>query len=636
MKRTAIPQAIRQGDYLRIEPATVSPAQWPDFARKRLAVSLYIDGASMKEIWLQTGLPSNEINRNVQRFCAMDEEGHFFGERALLANARVVPYERRKPIGAKRSEQQGGMTGALNLLLSEHTEIEVAMIDLLRTPGAVLTDAKGGMSFLVSKFYQMLEKAGVAPSSWPFNTKHKGRTSIRKYLKALRARFTVQFIHAHGDEAAVAHLATGTGHRRFIRAQRPFDCAQLDGHYIDAIFALRIEEAPGYYQWVVLDRIWLLTIIDAFSAAILAYKLVLRSEVSAVDVREVIAQACLGKWSPKELVNNAYPYKPGAGLPSGVIEDCQGIGFGAFFADAHLSNLAKKITTEARRDFGFQVCIGPVGHFEARAEIERSFLEVVRKIHLLLSSTGSHPHAARAKDAEQKAVEYEIDFTLMEEAMDVMLANYNVTPTEGLGLFSPLGYLAQFFRQGVLVPRYAAEQRERLQADLTACKATVRGSCDSGRRPYIQLDRVHYTNETLASDFGFVGMELCLEVDNHDYRAVKAFLPTGACIGFLRAQGWWGEFKHTPAVRRKVNSLIRSGDLKFDEDQSQVQQLSDYFTQHGQAGVAFSICREAGADETANTPPRKKRPVHLDYFIQIDNEYGELPTPGCALNRVKP
>lgn len=156
MKRTAIPQAIRQGEYPRIEPATVPPVQWPDFARKRLAISLYIDGASMKEIWLLTGLPSNEINRHAQRFCAIDEEGHFFGERALLTSARVVPYERRKPIGAKRSEQQGGMSGALNLLLSEHTEIEAAMIDLLRTPGAVLIDAKGGR--VLPHFHGRFEK----------------------------------------------------------------------------------------------------------------------------------------------------------------------------------------------------------------------------------------------------------------------------------------------------------------------------------------------------------------------------------------------------------------------------------------------------------------------------------------------
>lgn len=635
MKRTAIPQAIRQGEWPRVEPATVPQAQWADFASRRLAVSMYIDGASMKAIRLQTGLPSNEVNRLVQRFCTLDEEGHYFGERALVAHTRVVPYERRKPIGVKRSEQQGGLTGVLNLLLSERPEIEAAMIDLLQTPGAVLNDDRGGMSVLVSAFMKALEKAGITSPSWPFNTKHKGRTSIRKYLAALRSRFAVQYIHAHGEEDAVAHLATGTGHRRFIRPKRPFDCAQLDGHYLDAFFVLRIEEVPGFYKWVVIDRIWLLSIIDAFSHAVLAFKLVLRSEVSAADVREVIAQACLGKWCPRALANDDYGYKPGAGLPSGVIEGCQGIGFGVFFADAHLSNLAKKITTEARRDFGFQVCIGPVGHFEARAEIERSFLEVVREVHGLVSSTGSHPHAGRAKDAEQKAVKYEIDFTLMEDAMDVLLANYNVTPSEGLGLFSPLGYLEQFFRQGALIPSYTDEQRARLQADLTTRKATVRGGCDSGRRPYIQLDRVHYTNAVLAGDFGFVGMELLIEVDNHDYRAVKAYLPNSEYIGFLQAQGWWGEFKHTPSVRRAVNRLIRSGNLKIDEDKCPVQQLSDYFTQHGQAGVALSISREAVPQQAGNPPPRKSRAARADYFIQADSEYGELPTPGRALNRVE-
>ncbi|MCY1360910.1 hypothetical protein D9M69_475590 [compost metagenome] len=289
----------------------------------------------------------------------------------------------------------------------------------------------------------------------------------------------------------------------------------------------------------------------------------------------------------------------------------------------------------ARRDFGFQVCIGPIGHFETRAEIERSFLEVARKIHGVMSSTGSHPHAGRSTDAEQKAVKYEIDLGLMEDAIDVMLANYNVTPSEGLGLFSPLGCLEQFFRQGALLPSYSAEQQERLQADLTTRTATVRGGYDSGRRPYIQLDRVHYTNEVLAGDFGFVGMRLLIEIDNHDYRAVKAYLPNGECIGFLRAQGWWGEFKHTPAVRLKVNSLIRSGDLKLDEDRPPGQQLYDYFIRTGQAGVALSISREAATREPEHREPRKSRPATPDYFIQPESQYGELPTSGRALNRVK-
>lgn len=633
MKRVAVPQAFKNGEWPRVEPAVIPQAQWLDFACKRLAVSMYIDGASMKEIKLRTGMPSNEVNRNVQRFCSMDEEGRYFGEQALLAHARVVLYTRRKPIGPKRTEQQGGLTGVLNMLLSEHSEIETTMIDIICTPGAVWSDARGGMSSLVSKFYQALAKVGIEYPSWPFNTKHKGRTSIRKYLKALRARYAVQYIHAHGDEAAVAHLATGTGHTRYIQARRPFDCAQLDGHFIDAIFALRVEESPGVYQWVVVDRIWLLSMIEPFANAVLAYKLVLRSEVSASDVREVIAQACLGHWCPRVLANEAYRYKPGAGLPSGVIEDCRGISFGVLFADAHLSNLAKKITTVARSDFGFHVCIGPVKHFETRAEIERSFLEVARNVHLLVSSTGSHPDAGRAKDAEQKAVEYEIDLTLMEDAVDVMLANYNARPSEGLGNFSPLSYLEQFFRQGMLIPRYGADQVERLQADMTTRKATVRGSCESGRRPYIQLDRVHYTNEVLAGDFGFVGMELLIEVDNHDYRAVKAFLPTGGCLGFLLAQGFWGEFKHTPSVRRRVNSLIRSGELQIDADKNPAQQLSDYFIQHGQTGEALSLSREAAISETENPRPPKNRAVRPDYFIQADVDYGELPPPGRVLNR---
>lgn len=431
----------------------------------------------------------------------------------------------------------------------------------------------------------------------------------------------------------MAHLATGTGYGRYIKAKRPFDCVQLDGHYIDAFFALRVEQAPGIYQWIAIDRIWLLSIIDVFSKAILAYKLVLRSEVSATDVREVISQACLGQWCPRNLVNQAYPYKAGAGLPSGTMAECHGVGFGVFFADSHLSNLAKKITTSARSDFGFQVCIGPVGHFETRAEIERSFREVARAVHQLMSSTGSNPHKGRVTDAEQKAIKYEIDLLLMEDAMDVFLSNYNAAPTEGLGWLSPLGCLRQYFDQGMLLPRYEVDHMQRLEADISAVKATVRGGFNSGRRPYIQLDRARYTNEVLAGDFGFVGMELLIKVDYHDYRAIEAYLPNGECLGFLRAQGYWGEFKHTPTVRRKINSLIRSGDLRIDSEREPVPQLVDYFTLHGEAAVALSISREAATLPEEAPSPKKRRPVPPDYFLQPNADYGELPSPGQALNR---
>lgn len=255
MKRVAIPQAIKLGAWRRVDPASIPAAQWPEFALKRQAVSMYIDGAAMKEIRLRTGIQSNEVNRLAQRFCSMDEEGSYLGERSLLKYSRTGLYVRRKPIGTKRTEQQGGLSGALNMLLSEHNEIEASMIEIIRTPGAVLEDSSGGISFLISKFYQALSKVGIDSDSWPFITKHKGRTTIRKYLKLLRDQYAISYIHAHGDQASIAHLATGTGHGRYIKAKRPFDFAQLDGHFIDAIFALRVEEAPGIYQWICLDRI---------------------------------------------------------------------------------------------------------------------------------------------------------------------------------------------------------------------------------------------------------------------------------------------------------------------------------------------------------------------------------------------
>lgn len=78
MKRVGIPQAIKDGAWPRVQPASVPQEQWPIFARKRLAVELYIDGRSMTEIRLRTGFPASEVNRIVDRFCAIDADGHYF------------------------------------------------------------------------------------------------------------------------------------------------------------------------------------------------------------------------------------------------------------------------------------------------------------------------------------------------------------------------------------------------------------------------------------------------------------------------------------------------------------------------------------------------------------------------------
>lgn len=79
--------------------------------------------------------------------------------------------------------------------------------------------------------------------------------------------------------------------------------------------------------------------------------------------------------------------------------------------------------------------------------------------------------------------------------------------------------------------------------------------------------------------------------------------------------------------------MIRTGDLRIDSDRAPVPQLVDYFTQHGQATVALSISRDAATSPAEKPTSKKQRALRPDYFLQPNVDYGELPTPGKALNR---
>lgn len=95
------------------------------------------------------------------------------------------------------------------------------------------------------------------------------------------------------------------------------------------------------------------------------------------------------------------------------------------------------------------------------------------------------------------------------------------------------------------------------EAGFSQCEsAVVRGSRSAGRRPYIQVDRVRYTNEVLACSGHLIGARLLLEVDEDDMRQVKAYLANGAELGVLKAHGKWGLTKHSRRTRKAINSLI--------------------------------------------------------------------------------
>ena len=226
--------------------------------------------------------------------------------------------------------------------------------------------------------------------------------------------------------------------------------------------------------------------------------------------------------------------------------------------DGALAHLSAAVHARARAALGFAINWGPVAHFERRPNVERTFNQIARTLFKRLpSTTGSNPHSGRADEAERKAVEHRIRAAEVEQLLDVEFAQHNATPSEGLSYLTPLEAIRYFMDRP---ERFECRKRPTgiaAEAGFSQYEAaTVRGSRSAGRRPYIQVDRVHYTNEVLASSGHLIGARLLLEVDEDDMRQVKAYLPNGAELGVLKAHGKWGLIKHSRRTRKAINSLI--------------------------------------------------------------------------------
>ncbi len=68
---------------------------------------------------------------------------------------------------------------------------------------------------------------------------------------------------------------------------------------------------------------------------------------------------------------------------------------------------------------------------------------------------------------------------------------------------------------------------------------------------------------------GLIGTELFVDVLD-DFRQVRAFLPSGAELGFLTVQGRWRHTPHTRETRQTINRLIKRGILKLGANEDPV------------------------------------------------------------------
>jgi putative transposase len=532
------------------------------FERIHEAMRLYFDGIGTSMIEEVTHVSRRQLSRLAKKCLASATDGQIYGFRALLPYMRTGAYQRQAGETPKRREQQGGQAGLLSALLRKMPDVEECLVTAIRLKAKRnnVAPAKLRPKDLHKIFIEYLEDKNVSKKDWPFNTKYKGLRSITTFMQSLLDKNFSRAVTRWEDRAAKAHLNVGTGGRAFLVFDEPYDVVEIDAYHIDSHVTVAFATPDGGETDLLLERLWLIAAVEARSSAVLAYDIVYRSEVAADDVLRVIRRAATEKWKPQENLLPGFRYGERAGLPSGMIEAAYGAQWSVTMLDGALAHLSTAIRERARKTLGFALNWGAVGHFERRPNVEHTFGQIAKDVfHRLPSTTGSNPFNGRADNAEEKAIRHKIRAEHIELLTDIYFAQHNATPSEGQYNRSPLEVLAYFLEgpNPVTTPRTLPKPTFDA-AQTLACResAVVRGGRKTGRRPYIQIDRVRYTSPVLADAGHLVGSRLIVDIDEEDMRQVRVFLSNGAELGYLTAHGKWSITKHSRRTRRAINSLL--------------------------------------------------------------------------------
>lgn len=507
------------------------------FLKRKQAVELYFKNEkSLQEITNITGIRRDYIYKFAKRCLEPDENGDFWGFRALIPYKRIKSYNRK----SLPKNNSTNLAGAFTLLLDTYPSIEETLHDYYLKN--YRKNSRINFKTFHKIFLEACRAAGRTISEYPFKTETKGRKALQRYTMKLKK------LHYNNDQ--LNNLSDNTS-----IIIRPYQRVQFDGHRIDTAIAVVYKTPEGDEVVEVMNRIWLLVIIDVATRAILGHHLCLNKEYSSSDVLQCIRNAVV-PWKPKTLSIPGLNYSSTGSFPSYLIKEAKWGLWDEFLYDNAKANLSNIVRDRLTNIVGSSVNAGPVGVPERRAIIERFFRTLEESsYHQLPSTTGSHPKDPLRKDPEKQAVKYKIQASHLEEITDVLIANYNGTPHEGINNLTPLEALEQRILRGMPIRAMPEEQRNEVAFFSMKVERVVKGNKQQGKRPHINYEGVTYHNEILSRSYDLIGEKLTLLVNTVDLRSIQAYLQDGSEFGTLSASGKWGISPHDLKTRKLINKL---------------------------------------------------------------------------------
>lgn len=559
-----VPDQVRPEQWVEVNADALPEKQRDLFLRRKRGIELYYRGASSTEIREGSGFGRSHIYRLITERCfAQHQDGNLYGWRGALPHLHIKTWTRTKPLDP--NFDGSGAAGALQWLFESPggAEHKARFTKRILEKAPTLENSKRSYQSLFLWFIKELRKAGYeARNEWPFTVERMGYVTILRFIDKVIKDNPRRALRLQGGETGVRKARAGDGTNR--PRMRLFQRVECDAHKLDTRMVVLVPSPHGGYEPRKIHRLWVIVILEVVTRAVIGYHLSFHREVNAEDVLRAIKNA-LTPWRPREIRFSNQAYSPGACLPSGRHERYVGACWDEFSVDGALANVCERVKTQLREIVG-AVSISPQepGSYSVRRSLDdRPFIESFFRqlstggLHRLSTTTGSSPKDKRSGNPDVAAAATQFQLEWAEEVLDVLMANYNVTPHSGLGYRSPLtqmDFLSD--REPGCIRQADPGDVRRMVGHRKLCP--LLGGESTGMRPHFNFEGARYSAEWVCLRTDLLGKYFWLHVeDEDDCRFATVANTKGEILGVVRAAPPWHRTPHTLFIRTAIRSLVK-------------------------------------------------------------------------------
>lgn len=585
------------------------------FKSRKYAVDAYIDGVSLPQIYERTHINPSEILRLVKKCYTVTEENHMLGYTAL------IPYYRNN----KKKNK-------IELLCEKYPELEMFIKGNYFGDKKYTLEKNMSVRTLHRKFINYCKDLCIADYEFPFSAQDKGYQTLLNYIKLVRNTDSSLAITREDPNAIQKFNSTGHGTNVSVKPYFPFQTVQLDGHRIDLLYTIEIEDHTGQIIKIPATRLWVIVVIDVATRAVLGYSVSARDNYDHFSVLEAVKNSIIPH---KELTlpyNLKYP--DNGGFPSTAYPETEWAMFDTIMLDNAKSHLAHDVITTLTEELGCCMHFGPVATPESRGIVERLFRTIEENgFHRLPSTTGSNIRDKKRKNPEKNAVKYNITYDDVIGMLDYLFSVYNNSSHSGIDGLTPLNKMRKLIREFGMMPSMIDGDAKKKVEQLCWFNVPrrLRGGYESGRRPVISYKSVHYHAKGCKLDMSLVGEKVYIRVNPENISRVQLYSKEGVYLAEMVADGNWGNKSHSLKTREYIMKQRVENERDTESIMSDLQNIESELRKKAKynrrTATAVSIMdREAGAKKSEIKKSNEKQ-IHksiLEEELKVSDDFMEM------------